>query len=243
MKMLVLSDIHANFPALTAILEQEPVFSGLLCLGDITGYGSDPQECVSKIQSLIRDLEYSLVLCGNHDALLSNRIARSWFNPHALKTLPETRNSLNSESIEWLSSLPASKAISPAVYASHGSPLASLTGYLWGGFETMSAFSWMEKRDISICFTGHTHEAACFIEGIPVSIINPEPGFIIKLDGKRKIINPGSVGFPRSFNGLYSIPELKSWPAYYALWNTSENSVTFKSAQYDRRDFEMHLEK
>lgn len=241
MKILVLSDIHANFPALKAVLDQENSFFGLLCLGDITGYGCDPQACVSKIQELDRDLEFSRVLSGNHDALLSYKIARSWFNAHALKTLPATIDALDSNSLDWLSSLPDSASVSQTVYASHGSPLQPLTGYLWGGFETMSAFSWMEKRDISICFSGHTHEAACFTEGIPVGVLNPSPGNVINLDGKRKIINPGSVGFPRSFNGLLAVPRLESWPAYYALWDTETGDVMFKAAYYNRREFEDRL--
>lgn len=242
MKILVLSDIHANFSALTAVLNQEQSFAGLVCLGDITGYGCDPKECVIEIQKLVRDVEFSLVLCGNHDALLSHRIARSWFNAHALKSLPATRSALDSNAIDWISALPDAASISSSVYASHGSPLDPLTGYLWGGFETMSAFSWMERRDVSVCFTGHTHEAVCFVEGIPVDILTPEPGTEIELEGKRKIINPGSIGFPRSFNGLTAIPELRSWPAYYALWDTSKGVVTFKAAQYDRRDFEKRLD-
>jgi hypothetical protein len=143
--------------------------------------------------------------------------------------------------------------VSAGVFASHGSPLEPLTGYLWGTAETTAALSWLGKRDLRLCFCGHTHEAAVF-SGMPKNrIMYPVPGEVVDVAGDARIariINPGSTGFPRSFNGARTadmpgdaLPVSESsFPAYYAVWDTMENTVTFRDARYDRRPVEDRID-
>ncbi len=241
MKILLVSDIHANLPALQAVLDGAGFFSGLVCLGDTTGYGPDAASCLAELRNLEKTLEFSAILSGNHDALLSGHLSSSWFNPHALRGVKDTARTLDQDAKRWVSGLPSSKKIFPEVYASHGSPLEPLTGYLWGGIETAEVFKWMEAEKLTLCFCGHTHEAAVFSDYLPPGVLHPVPGRVVKADGERKIVNPGSVGFPRSFNGLTEVPALESWPAYYALWDTESQEVEFREAVYDRRGVESRM--
>jgi len=266
MKILLISDIHANLDALNAVLDAESSkCRGVICLGDITGYGPDPEECVRIIRNLSSIFEMCVVLGGNHDAVLSGKLPLEWFNGHAQSSVAFTNRALSPESLEWLASLPSTASVSPGVFASHGSPLEPLTGYLWGTAETSSALSWLADRDLYLCFCGHTHEAAVFSETAQKRIRYPVPGEVIRVAGGATpavdraasvspgvplIINPGSTGFPRSYNGARTadmsgdtlpISE-SSFPAYYSVWDTMENTVTFRDARYDRRSVEDRID-
>ena len=260
MKILLISDIHANLDGLNAVLDAEiSKCRGVICLGDITGYGPDPEECVRLVRDLPSIFETCVVLGGNHDAVLSGKLPLEWFNGHAQSSVAFTSRALSPESLEWLSALASTASFSPGVFASHGSPLEPLTGYLWGTEETSAAFSWLAERDLSLSFCGHTHEAAVFSKTSKNRIRYPEPGEVICVGGDRadsvgscapQIINPGSTGFPRSFNDMRTadipvdtLPVSKSsFPAYYAVWDTMENTVTFRAARYDRRAVEDRID-
>jgi len=251
MKILLISDIHANLDGLDAVLDAETSkCRGVICLGDITGYGPDPEECVHIIRSLPSVFDSCVVLGGNHDAVLSGKLPLEWFNGHAQSSVAFTSRALSPLSLEWLSSLPSTASVGSGVFASHGSPLEPLTGYLWGTEETSSAFSWLADRDLRLCFCGHTHEAAVFSPALKSRIRYPEPGTVIGVAAGSLIINPGSIGFPRSFNGARTadmsgdtLPVSESsFPAYYAVWDTMENTVAFRDARYDRRPVEDRID-
>ncbi len=260
MKILVVSDIHANLDALQAVLAAERgAFQGFLCLGDLTGYGPDPAECVDLVRVCARDVPWSLMLAGNHDALLSGRVEESWFSHAALKSFGYTRDRLTGESLEWLLSLSGFEEItlpdSPEVSAivAHGSPDEPFTGYLWGGGESAGTYALMEARHAPLCFVGHTHEAAAFSRG-HFGSVSPE-GVLSIRENAPVIINPGSVGFPREFGFLAKVSgsggealaaeaetiSIERYPAYYAVWDTASLTVAFRDARYDRRRVESRL--
>ena len=254
MKILLISDIHANLDGLDAVLDAETSkCRGVICLGDITGYGPDPEECVRLVRSLHSVFETCVILGGNHDAVLSGKLPLEWFNGHAQSSVAFTSRALSPESLEWLSALPSTVSVSPGVFASHGSPLEPLTGYLWGTEETTSALSWLADRDLRLCFCGHTHEAAVFSGMAKNRIRYPVPGEVVDVAGDAGvalIINPGSTGFLRSFNGARTadmpgdtLPVSESsFPAYYAVWDTMENTVAFRAARYNRRPVEDRID-
>lgn len=256
MKILVVSDIHANLDAIEAVFDAEAGrCAGLFCLGDITGYGPDPEECVRAIRRAEATFDPYLVLSGNHDAAISDKIPSEWFNKGAQFSVAYAKKTLSSEAKEWLDSLPPTRDYSKATYLSHGSPVEPLTGYLWGGMETVLALSWLADRDATLCFCGHTHEASVFSgwtgERPSDRVRQPSPGTVVSVSHGPIIVNPGSTGFPRAFNGARTadmpgdslpISEM-SFPAYYAVWDTEEKTVTFRDVRYDRRLVEDRIDK
>ncbi|OQA62362.1 MAG: Calcineurin-like phosphoesterase superfamily domain protein [Spirochaetes bacterium ADurb.Bin269] len=251
MKFLVVSDIHANPEALSAVLGDalQEDCRGFLCLGDITGYGPDPDACVRLVLAQARDAEMAFVLSGNHDAALTGKIPVEWFNAHAQRSVQYTRSVISEASVEWLDSLEHTARLDNATWASHGSPLEPLTGYLWGGLETAIVFSWMTDSEFSLCFCGHTHEAALYYGKARKKVIAPAPGDAAVFSDVPAIVNPGSVGFPRTFNGAKAavrkgrVPPVSraSYPAYYAIWDQTERTVSWREVRYDRRPLEERL--
>ncbi len=255
MKILVISDIHANLDALNAVLNSVgDSCAGLFCLGDVTGYGPDAESCVGAVRALSASFSPCVVLSGNHDAALSGKLPKGWFNKGAQFSVDYTKRSLSRESLDWLASLPAQVDYSSTVVLSHGSPVEPLTGYLWGGYETILALSWIADRSGRICFCGHTHEAAAFSgywgEATARRVRFPAPGETASSSRGPIIVNPGSVGFPRSFNGgrTADMPgdsapiDAASYPAYFAIWDTESESVEFREVRYDRRPLEDRID-
>jgi predicted phosphodiesterase len=264
-KILIVSDIHANLDAYEAVLAAERgAYEGFVCLGDTTGYGCDPAECVDLVRAAAGEAVLSIVLAGNHDAVLSGRVDASWFNASALKSVGFTRMRLGSAALDWLAALPASADVlitagngsgepTLAAIAAHGSADQPLTGYLWGGEETVETYAAMASRAVPLCLVGHTHVASVFSYG-GFGAVSPR-GVLTVGGGAPVIANPGSVGFPREF-GLFAdiigegegarAPEpeplsIERYPAYYALWDTEARTVSFRDARYDRGPFDRRL--
>lgn len=248
MKILVVSDIHANLDALEAVLSRAASGCGaFICLGDTTGYGPDSEECVRTVREALPAFERSVTLSGNHEAALFGLIPAEWFNEGARESVERVKKTLSTGSLEWLSSLPPAAAWSDSVYLSHGSPVEPLIGYLWGGMETMVALSWLSERGIALGLVGHTHGAA-FYSGVrsadPRSrVLFPAPGESVSFAEGPVIVNPGSVGFPRAFNGGQGPISMKSYPAYYAVLDDEAMTVEYREVRYDRRPVEGRLEK
>jgi len=252
MKKLVISDIHANPEALEAVLAaSKGEYGGVLCLGDITGYGPDPEACIGILRSLQNGVASCVILSGNHDAALFGAIPPEWFNKQAQASILRMKRSLSPDSMEWLSSLPSYVDLGERALAVHGAPEEPVTGYLFGGMETLSALSYMAEHSFDVCFCGHTHSAAAYLRGWPDNARAPAPGETLSLADAPIIVNPGSTGFPRTFNGAghgaNGVPppggpiSLVSYPAYFALWDTGTRSVAFREARYDRTSLEARL--
>ena len=91
MKILVTSDIHANFEALTAVLEAaQGQYDGVISLGDIVGYGPDPEACVMRLKQLTKTVKPCILLAGNHDAGLLKKLSVRWFSDNARHSLKNT---------------------------------------------------------------------------------------------------------------------------------------------------------
>ena len=247
MKLLVVSDIHANIEAFDAVLEAEKgLYDGLLFLGDVTGYGPDPEPCIARLRSLAKSVAPFYCLSGNHDAALFGKIPLEWFNSSARRSVEFTRGTLSAGSLEWLSTLSPSLELPDLVCASHASPLDPLTEYILGGIETSSALKFLESKKMRLCFTGHTHMVAVYSASFFTPARFPVSGQTIKCRGTPMILNPGSVGFPRKFNGgrTADMPGkaepicAERFPAYYAVWDTKKMEIGFCDVRYDRRPVE-----
>ncbi len=250
MKKLLISDIHANPSALEAVLlASRGEYEAVLCLGDITGYGPDPEACIDLLRSLQKTIKSCVILAGNHDAVLFGAIPLEWFNKQAQSSIKRMRKTLSADSLYWLSSLSSYIDLGERVLAVHGAPEDPVAGYLFGGMETLSALSYMQEQFFDVCFCGHTHSAAVFVRGWKDNTHAPAPGETVYLDNAPVIVNPGSTGFPRTFNGgrTADMPgdsepiSITSYPACFAIWDTETRSVTFREARYDRTSLEARL--
>lgn len=192
MRLALIGDIHGNLEALEAALEaiEGEGTDGVFCLGDVVGYGPNPNECVSTLRE--RGIP---CLLGNHDAAACSLEAGEDFNPVARAALDWTRASLSAEHREYLSALPERTLLpdgGPLLV--HGSPLHR-DDYLFNNFDALPAFQVLEARNLHLCFFAHTHIPSLFVyralaDFKPVGEVFLDPGDIY-------LVNGGGVGQPR----------------------------------------------
>lgn len=217
MRILVISDIHANLTALDTVLNAAGAFDAAWCLGDLVGYGPDPNEVIERI----RQLPDLLCLIGNHDAAALNQIDTGAFNPEARQAVHWTQKRLTELSIAFLRSLPE-KLVAGEVTLSHGSPRYPVWEYL---LDTRSAQHNFDYFETPYCFVGHTHLPVIYSldgEESSTELSIPEPNTVIKLTW-RSIVNPGSVGQPRD----------RDIRAAFAIYDTNDNTWDYRRVSYD----------
>ncbi len=225
MKALVISDIHANLAALDAVIADAGSFDAAWCLGDLVGYGPNPNECIARVRAL-PDL---LCVIGNHDAAVLGQLDPYTFNTEARRAIEWTRDNLTEASLAFLESLPE-RADTLSAYADlgnhvtlvHGSPRQPVWEYL---LDTHNATRNFEFFGTAYCFVGHTHLPVLFYYRDSQASARPvmlEEGMCIAMS-PRAIINPGSVGQPRDRN-----PK-----AAYILYNLNEETVEYHRVEYD----------
>lgn len=222
MRALILSDIHANLNALQAVLKDAGQVDAVWCLGDVIGYGPDPNECIS----LLRDQPNVVSLLGNHDAASLGRISLDTFNQEARDAIYWTRTSLRVENSVWLTMLSESGVMENVTLA-HGSPRNPLWEYL---LDPVTAGVNFEFFETDVCFVGHTHLPIVFTytgENRPARWNIPLPDQPLALK-PRLIINPGSVGQPRDHDprASYGILDTKA-----NTWLPKRVVYEFKSVQ------------
>lgn len=212
MRILVISDIHANLTALETVLEDAGSVDAVWCLGDIVGYGPDPNECVARI----RGLPNLVCLLGNHDAAALNRIPIETFNIDARRSIEWMQEKLSKESLTFLAQLPET-VVAGQVTLAHGSPRNPVWEYI---LDVQSARQNLEYFDTQICIVGHTHLPIAYIQDAETndvhwSVLNPGEPVELKT---RSIVNPGSVGQPRDHDprASYAIfsPENQVWEVH-----------------------------
>lgn len=193
MRYLVVSDIHANQTALSAVLADAGSFDLVWCLGDLVGYGPDPNECIEQL----RDLPH-LSLAGNHDWAALGKLDLTSFNSDARISSVWTQNELSPASRAYLDSLPTHIAQDQFTIA-HASPRQPVWEYVLDPLIARRNFAYFETP---FCMVGHTHVPVIFHQ----SSANPEGcktllppyGGPVHLEAEaRMILNPGSVGQPR----------------------------------------------
>ena len=197
----ILSDVHSNIEALDAALALIREDDTVLCLGDIVGYGPNPNECVAKI----RDLATATVL-GNHDVAAIDNFGLNYFNPAAREAMRWTQRVINAESKAWLNSLGYEFRM-PEFLLVHGAP-KNYFEYILDKSGAGRAFA---ATDAPIIFIGHTHIAEYYALAGDGSISHKhlqQGGQLVLEPDVRYIVNVGSVGQPRDLNprasfGLY----------------------------------------
>jgi diadenosine tetraphosphatase ApaH/serine/threonine PP2A family protein phosphatase len=192
MRIGIFSDVHGNIDALTNVLkafEQRGV-DEYVCLGDIIGYGADPEPCVQEIRR-----RCSTVVLGNHDAAGSGRMELDDYYQEAKDAIIYAWGRLGSDDREWLRGLPMTARRGDTLYC-HGAPHApELYEYLFSE-EQADAYRFDFPRLPPVTFIGHSHLTVGF--DITAEMVN---GFVLPEvaieRGHKYVFTVGSVGQPR----------------------------------------------
>lgn len=226
MRILLLSDIHANLEALEACLAGAPAYDLVANLGDVVGYGASPNEVIDRSRALGK-----IFVRGNHDKAATGLLELDDFNPLAAAAAIWTRDQLTPEHFDWLHSLPQGPLPLedfPHVQLVHGSP-GDEDAYV---VSIGDALVPLITLTTPITFFGHTHlQGGFFANGSSADGFRPEYRTVgqaesVSLQLKsstRYLINPGSVGQPRDGD----------WRAAFALFDTEAQIVHFHRTPYN----------
>ncbi len=206
MKILVISDVHANVTALEAVLAHAGQFNAAWCLGDLVGYGPDGNECVQRV----RELPNLLCVRGNHDLAICGDADLDIFNHEASEAILVSRRLIAPETFDHLRGLPE-KLVSNLVTLIHGSPRNPVWEYI---LDTAIAAENFASFDTQLAFVGHSHLPLMFTANPENGLVERSyrlPGVTAKITS-RAILNPGSVGQPRDNDprASYGIFDLES---------------------------------
>lgn len=215
MRIAVLSDVHGNLPALEAVLAALKPYDAVWQLGDIVGYGPQPDEVVARLAA-----EKAVGVRGNHDSAAIGQLDTDAFNDDARIAVEWTAERIASDTKRWLAELPLRMIDEPFTLV-HGSPRDPTWEYVFSATIARANLSAFETRH---CLVGHTHVPVVFRErktgGVEASIAKPNSR--MKLDGPRTIVNPGSVGQPRDGDPR----------AGAMLLDTDKNIVEWRRVEY-----------
>ena len=226
MRILLLSDIHANLEALEACLAGAPAFDLVANLGDVVGYGASPNEVIDRSRGLGK-----IFVRGNHDKAATGLLELDDFNPLAAAAAIWTRDQLTPEHFDWLHALPQGPLPLedvPQVQLVHGSP-GDEDAYV---VSIGDALVPLITLTTPITFFGHTHlQGGFFANGSSADGFRPEYRTVgqaesVSLQLKsstRYLLNPGSVGQPRDGD----------WRAAFALFDTEAQVVHFHRTPYN----------
>ncbi len=218
MRYAIISDVHGNIEAFNVVLfelEKESP-NQILFLGDIIGYGPDPNECIKRIKEVA-----DIVLAGNHDHAAIGHTDISYFNPYAREAIEWTIGKLTEGEKLYLSQLPITGEVNiDHIFLVHSTPKRPQEwNYIFTFEDALENFRYFTQM---LCFVGHSH--------VPVVIEMNRHGTLgilrdeVKIkEGCRYIINVGSVGQPRDSN-----PD-----AAYVIYDTEKSTVWIKRVSYN----------
>ena len=229
MRALILSDIHANLQALTAVLAHAPAHDAVWNLGDVVGYGANPNEVIEQV----RDLG-TLFVRGNHDRACCGLTDVEGFNPIASRAAKWTQCVLSAEHIGWLRHLATGPVAPPGV----GAEISCVHGSLRDEDEYVhsprDAFYSLTDAPTRVNFFGHTHLQGGFAtDGEEWFRLTPDyltrtdaEEWVLQLSsGASYMLNPGSVGQPRDGD----------WRAAFAIYDSVQHTLAFHRVPYDLR--------
>ncbi|MCL4498709.1 MAG: metallophosphatase family protein [Chloroflexi bacterium] len=189
-RFAIIADIHANLTALEAVLEAVGGVDGVWCLGDIVGYGPQPNECAARVAGFSGP-----TIRGNHDLGATGLTSLDRFNPYAKDACRWTSKALSGEALDFLTGLPnPSDAIKKTLLV-HGSPRDPFWEYVLTLGQAEDVFASTDERFV---FVGHSHIPFIFsFSDGRVKLEKLSEGKNVLSEGARYLINPGSVGQPR----------------------------------------------
>ena len=222
MRYLILSDIHANLEALEAVLAAGVVADATLVLGDMVGYGADPNAVIERV----RELPAATIIRGNHDKVGAGLESVRSFNHLARHAIEWTADVLTPAHRQWLTALPKGPlVVDETAEICHGAPFDEDV-YIFDELDAQRALVTSRRQ---LCLFGHTHLPAAFraddtddsFDSIP---IRRDASFDIALDWEAKyLVNCGAVGQPRDGD----------WRAAFGVLDTTTSMLTLKRVPYD----------
>lgn len=225
MRALIISDIHSNLEALTAVLESAPAHDEVWNLGDTVGYAANPNEVIHRLKAV-----RGIAIRGNHDRACASTAANDDFSSIADRAVQWTRRALTQDHHHWLQRLPAGP-LSPGiaeVSCVHGSPNHE-DEYL---FSTEEAILALHASQARITFFGHTHMQKGFagngedfytLEPLYSSDDDADEYEVPLRSGFCYLLNPGSVGQPRDGD----------WRAAFAIYDEGQSLLTWYRVPYN----------
>jgi diadenosine tetraphosphatase ApaH/serine/threonine PP2A family protein phosphatase len=227
MRYGIISDVHSNIDALQAVLHEldSAEIDALVCLGDIVGYGPDPNECCDAL------IDRSCVsIAGNHDEAAATDSGLEFFSPLAREALEWNQKALHAKHLDFLRDLPRERRIDGFDIV-HGAPVYHFEYIL----DTLDAEAAFARTPASLTFIGHTHIAEVYYQDATGRTYQQRlhsGGRIEIAPEYRYIVNPGSVGQPRDRN-----PQ-----AAYAICDTEAGIVDVKRVTYDVAGVQKRIE-
>jgi len=220
-RYLILSDLHANWEALQAVLaDAPPEYGHILCCGDVVGYGADPDLVTEWVRSHVAN-----IVRGNHDKACAGLEDLEWFNPVARQSAVWTQGIIKPDNRAYLRDLGKGPERIDGFEILHGSPLDE-DEYLFSEAEVSQIAPYL---DSPVSFFGHTHLQGGFLchrNGVK-RLKSVEAGAhdsVLELENDMEyMLNPGSVGQPRDGDPR----------AAYALYDSQARLVTFRRVAYD----------
>jgi diadenosine tetraphosphatase ApaH/serine/threonine PP2A family protein phosphatase len=220
-RYLVVSDLHANWEALEAVLrDAEGLYDRPICCGDLVGYAADPNRVVEWVRA-----HCVVAVRGNHDRACTGLEDLEWFNPVARAAAIWTLDRLSPDNATFVRELPHGPAFLDGMQLLHGSPVDE-DEYVVGPDDAAAAFSYLESH---LAFFGHTHLQGGFIwnqarvETIPPVSTRTDSAVIDIEPHTGYLINPGSVGQPRDGDPR----------AAYALYDSEAGMLRYRRVPYD----------
>jgi predicted phosphodiesterase len=219
-RYLILSDIHSNWEALQAVLAAaEGQYDRVICLGDLVGYGADPNPVVEWVRSHV-----TAVIRGNHDKACSGLESLEWFNQIARDAALWTLQHLAPENLRYLVGLAQGPLHLDGMTLVHGSVLDE-DEYVVSPQEASQIFPYLDNP---LVFFGHTHIQGGFVQGRgKLQMIRPRPAagpqYLEVHPDETYMLNPGSVGQPRDGD----------WRSAFVVYDTADHVAVFYRAEYD----------
>ena len=197
------------------LADAAPRADGVLCLGDTVGYGADPLACIETVAARAQT-----VIGGNHEWAVAGRLDLGWFNRHARAAAEWTRERLDDDHRAWLGSLPLAAEIGDATLV-HASPAQPEEwDYVVSAEDGFAALGACLTR---WCFIGHSHRPGVWSVGSAGAEHRPGGGAVVREQGRRYLVNVGSVGQPRDRDAR----------AAYAVWDVERGQVEIRRVAYD----------
>lgn len=220
MRLGILSDIHANYEALSAVVEafKSEDIGRYYCLGDTVGYGGSPGECADVVCDLVE-----ATILGNHDAAVAGRMDYSYYYEAARHALDTHAQMISAQNMEWLRSLPYQIELKEhQVLLCHGSPVRlEEFEYIFAPEQARECLPMFDQLG-HITLIGHSH--LCKVFALTRDSVEELPPIDFDLaEDKKYIVSVGSVGQPRDYDNRAS----------YTVYDSDKKRFEFKRVEYD----------
>ena len=218
MRLLLISDIHANLPALEAVIKEAKKvgFDAVYCAGDIVGYYPWPNEVTKWVEENVKEC-----VMGNHDAIIAGIVPPDYFSSAAYEAIIWTLKELTEDNKRFISQLPFYRKFD-GTFLVHDTPLQPMSMYYI--LTPEDALEVFRQTDYQITIFGHTHIPVLYAyNGKELRVVYDMDGFELK-NGYRYLINPGSVGQPRDGIPLAS----------FLIWDTENGKLIHRRVDFDK---------